>query len=85
MSCGLRGPSISGSPALNALAFLNVDVHAARDRVFALLAVVADDVDLALTLGDFAVLDDAVDLRDDGASRAACALRTARPRAADRR
>ncbi len=85
MSCGLRGPSISGSPALNALAFLNVDVDTARDRVFALLAIVADDVDLALTLCDFAVLDDAVDLRDDGASREACAPRTARRHAADRR
>ena len=51
---------------MHALAFLNVDVDAARQRVFALLAVVADDVDLALTLGDFAVLHDAVDLRDDG-------------------
>ncbi len=48
------------------LAFLDVDVHAARQRVFALLAVVADDVDLALPLGDFAVLHGAVDLRDDG-------------------
>ena len=29
------------------LAFLNVDVDAARQRVFTLLAIVADDVDLA--------------------------------------
>ena len=50
MSCGLRGPSISGSPALDALAFLHIDVDAARDGVFLLLAVVADDVDLALPL-----------------------------------
>ena len=51
---------------LHALAFLHVDVDAARQRVFALLAIVADDVDLALALGDFAVLHDAVDLGDDG-------------------
>ena len=70
---------------LDALAFLHVDVDAAGQRVFALLAVVADDVDLALTLGHFAVLHHAVDLRHDGASHAACALRTVRPRAADRR
>ena len=36
---------------LDALAFLHVDVHAARQRVFALLAVVAHHVDLALALG----------------------------------
>ena len=36
---------------LHALAFLHVDVDAARQRVFALLAIVADDVDLALALG----------------------------------
>ena len=69
----------------HALAFLNVDVHTARDRVFALLTVIADDVDLALTLRDFAVLDDAVDLRDRCASPEACGLRTVRPRAADHR
>ena len=49
---------------LDALAFLDVDVHAARQRVFALLAVVAYHVDLALALGDFAVLDRAVDFGD---------------------
>ena len=48
----------------HALAFLHVDVNAARDRVFALLAIVADDVDLARTLGDFAVLHDTVDFGD---------------------
>ncbi len=41
---------------LHALAFLHVDVHAARNGVFFLLAVVGDDVDLAHALGDFAVL-----------------------------
>ncbi len=41
---------------LDALAFLHVDVDAARQRVFALFAVVAHHVDLALALGDFAVL-----------------------------
>ena len=40
----------------HALAFLDVDVDAAGQGVFALLAVVAYDVDLALALGDFAVL-----------------------------
>ena len=48
------------------LAFLHVDVHAARDGVFLhRLAILALDVDLALALGDFAVLHDAVDFADD--------------------
>ena len=51
---------------LDPLALLNVDVDAARQRVFALLAVVAGHVDLALALADFAVLHHAVDFRDDG-------------------
>ena len=51
---------------LHALAFLHVDVDAAGQRVFLLVAVVGDDVDLALALGDFAVLHDAVDLGDHG-------------------
>ena len=51
---------------MHALAFLHVDVNAARQRVFALLAVVADDVDLAHSPCDFAVFHDAVDLGDDG-------------------
>ena len=51
---------------LHPLALLNVDVDAARQRVFALLAVVADHEDLALPLAHFAVLHSAVDLRDDG-------------------
>ena len=50
---------------LHALAFLHVDVHAARQRIFALLAVVAHHVDLALPLGHLAVLHGAVDLGDD--------------------
>ena len=50
---------------LHALAFLHVDVNAARHRVFALLAVVAQDVDLAQALHNVAVLDHAVDLGDD--------------------
>ena len=50
----------------DALAFLHVDVHAARQRVLSrLAAVLRDDDDLALPLDDAAVLDDAVDLRDD--------------------
>ena len=54
---------------LDALAFLHVDVNAARQRVFALLAVVADDVDLALALGDFAELHRAIDLAMIAVSR----------------
>ena len=50
---------------MDALALLDVDVDAAGDGVFALLPVVADDVDLADALGDFAVFDGAVDLGDD--------------------
>jgi hypothetical protein len=38
-----------------ALAFLHVDMHTARQRIFAFLTVIADDVNAALTLGDFAV------------------------------
>ncbi len=56
MSCGLRGTVHQRLAGLDALAFLHVDVDAARQRVLALLAVVADDVDLALALADFAVL-----------------------------
>ncbi len=44
------------------LAFLHVDVNAARHRVFLLVAVVGRDVDLALALRDFAEADHAVDL-----------------------
>ena len=48
------------------LAFLHVDVNAARNGVFlGSLSVLAFDVDLALALGDFAVLDYAVDFADD--------------------
>ena len=50
----------------DAVAFLDVDVHAARQRVLSRLAtVLRDDDDLALPLDDAAVPDDAVDLRDD--------------------
>ena len=47
----------------DALAFLHVDVHAARQRVLARLGarLVRHDHDLALALHDRAVLDDAVD------------------------
>ena len=51
---------------VQAFAFLHVDVDAARHGVFFLLAVVRGDVDLALTLGDFAELDHTIDLADDG-------------------
>src|SRR6185369_15433369 len=50
----------------HALAFLHVDVNATGYGVFALRAVVADHVDLALPLGHFAELDAAIDLADDG-------------------
>src|SRR5260370_28902652 len=40
-------------------------MDAARQRVFALFTIVADDVDFALALADFAVLDHAFDLGDD--------------------
>ena len=52
----------------DALAFLDVHVHAARQRVLARLGarLVGHDDDLPLTLDDAAVLDDAVDLGDDG-------------------
>ena len=49
----------------NALAFLHVDVNAARHLVFLLGAVVGHDVDLALALGDVAELHHAIDLADD--------------------
>ncbi len=48
------------------LAFLHVDVNAARHRVFLLVAVVGRDVDLALSLGHFAEANHTVDLADDG-------------------
>ena len=51
----------------HALPLVHVHVHAARQRVLPRLgAVVGDDDDLALPLGDAALLDDAVDFRDDG-------------------
>ncbi len=49
-----------------AFAFLHVDVDTARYRVFLLVAIVSRDVDLALTLGNFAEADHTVDLADDG-------------------
>ncbi len=48
-----------------AFAFLHVDVGTAGNAVLLFLTVVGGDVDLALTLGDFAEADDAVDLGDD--------------------
>src|SRR4029077_13091966 len=50
----------------NALAFLDVDVNAARKRVLALFAVVSHDVYFAHSLGNFAVFHGAVDLGDHG-------------------
>src|SRR4029078_4362237 len=50
----------------DAVAFLDVDVHAARQRVLSRLApLFGDDDDLAQPLDDAAVADDAVDFRDD--------------------
>ena len=40
-------------------------MDAAGNRVFLLFAIVADDVELAHALRDFAVFDDAVDLSND--------------------
>ncbi len=55
-----------GLAGLDVVAFLNVDVHAARDGVFlGGLAIVAFDVNLAHALGNIAVLDRAVDFADD--------------------
>ena len=51
--------------SFHALAFLHVDVNAARNRVFLFGAVVGDDIHLALSLGDFAELDRAIDFADD--------------------
>jgi hypothetical protein len=49
----------------DALAFLHVDVNAARHLVFLLGAVVGHDVDLALALGYLAELHHAIDFADD--------------------
>ena len=49
-----------------AFAFLHVDVDTARYRVFLLVAIVSRDVDLALTLGNFAEADHTIDFADDG-------------------
>src|ERR1035438_4037684 len=51
---------------LDLLAFLNLDMDAAGQRVYAFFAVIAYDGDLAQALADFAVFDRAVDLRHDG-------------------
>src|SRR5215472_797472 len=52
---------------LDVVAFLNVDVHAARDGVFlGGLSILAFDVDFAHALGDFAVANGAVNFADDG-------------------
>src|SRR6516225_1309507 len=51
---------------VNTLAFLDVDVNAAGESVLALLAVVADDVQFAHALRDFAVLHRSVYLADHG-------------------
>ncbi len=57
-------PVHQGVARTYAFGFLHVDVHSARQRVFALFAVVADDVNLAHAFADFAVLHNAVDLTD---------------------
>src|SRR5262249_54602976 len=51
---------------LHALAFLHVDVDAARDRVFFFGAVVGDYIDFALTFRNLTELHRAIDFRDDG-------------------
>ena len=50
---------------LDALALLHVDVHAPRDRVFLLRAVIGLHIEFALTLGDLTELDRAIDFADD--------------------
>src|SRR5262249_11371404 len=55
-----------GIAGAQTLAFLHVDVDAARNAVLLFLAVVRGDVDLALALGDVTEAHDAVNLGDDG-------------------
>src|SRR5579872_5447294 len=50
---------------LDALAFLHVDVNAARNRVLFFGAVVGDDIHLALSLRDLAEFNRAIDFADD--------------------
>ena len=53
--------------SLNALAFLHVDVHAARQRIFlGGFSIFAFNVDLAQALADFSIAHDSVDFADDG-------------------
>ena len=60
-------PVDEGFTSANVFAFLNVDVDAARDGVFlGSLAIFAFDVDLAHTLGNFAVANSAIDFGNDG-------------------
>ena len=84
MSCGLLGPSISGSPYADAVAFLDVHVHAARQQ-YSLGSPPSSGTMMILrcplTMPPCLT---AVDFRDDGRFHAACAPRTARRRAADR-
>ena len=62
----IAGAVHEGLAGFHLLALLHVDVNAARQRVFALLAGIAHHVDLALSLGHFAVLHRAVDFGHDG-------------------
>jgi len=55
-----------GLAGLDLLAFLDLDVHAAGQRVLLHLAVFALDANLALAFADFAVFHRTVDLRHDG-------------------
>ena len=79
---GAVDESVAGAEAL---AFLDVDVDAAGDRVFLFLAVVRGDVHLALTLGDFTEANDAVNLGDDGGVAGLACLKELDGRGADRR
>ena len=63
---GVDGAVHEGLAGLDPLALLDVDVGAAGKLVLTLLVVVGGHEDLPVLLGDVAVLDDAVDLRDDG-------------------
>ena len=67
MSCGLLGPSISGSPARTRSPSCTFTWTPRGSEVLAgLAALLRHDQDLAQALHDAAVLDQAVDLADDG-------------------
>src|SRR6185436_8303254 len=62
----IDGAVHQGLARLDPFRFLHVDVRAAGELVLALVVLVRGHEDLAVLLGDVAVLHDTVDLRDDG-------------------